>query len=115
MGPTALAWPSFDVVERTIAWLHGFCRRRIRWERCDGIHEAFLGLAVPAGLRACPALATALASLPIPDRLATAANSIVRTGAVDDAARERKGLPQDVFGLRAKSRTAPLIGLAQGI
>uniref|UniRef100_A0AAU3ID67 Uncharacterized protein n=1 Tax=Streptomyces sp. NBC_01393 TaxID=2903851 RepID=A0AAU3ID67_9ACTN len=67
------------------------------------------------------ALATALAALPIPDRLATAAptaNSIVRTGAVDeadDAARERKGPPQDVFGLRAKSRTVPLIGLAQGI
>ncbi|WP_420834109.1 IS5 family transposase [Streptomyces yunnanensis] len=33
------------VVERTIAWLHGFRRLRIRWERRDGIHEAFLGLA----------------------------------------------------------------------
>ncbi|MEV8248663.1 IS5 family transposase [Streptomyces rochei] len=34
------------VVERTIAWLHGFRRLRIRWERRDDLHEAFLGLAV---------------------------------------------------------------------
>ncbi|GAX49528.1 DDE transposase [Streptomyces olivochromogenes] len=34
------------VVERTIAWLHGFRRLRIRWDRRDDIHEAFLGLAV---------------------------------------------------------------------
>ncbi|NMI63072.1 transposase [Streptomyces sp. RLA2-12] len=34
------------VVEWTIAWLHGFRRLRIRWERRDDIHEAFLGLAV---------------------------------------------------------------------
>ncbi|MET9356057.1 transposase [Streptomyces sp. NPDC006617] len=34
------------VVERTIAWLHGIRRLRIRWERRDDIHEAFLGLAV---------------------------------------------------------------------
>ena len=34
------------VVERTIAWLHGFRRLRIRRERRDDIHEAFLGLAV---------------------------------------------------------------------
>ncbi|WP_158013111.1 transposase, partial [Streptomyces sp. Root369] len=34
------------VVERTISWLHGFRRLRIRWERRDAIHEAFLGLAV---------------------------------------------------------------------
>ncbi|WP_435810678.1 IS5 family transposase [Streptomyces mirabilis] len=33
-------------VERTISWLHGFRRLRIRWERRDDIHEAFLGLAV---------------------------------------------------------------------
>ena len=33
------------VGERTIAWLHGFRRLRIRWERRDDIHEAFLGLA----------------------------------------------------------------------
>nr|WP_237281920.1 IS5 family transposase [Streptomyces griseochromogenes] len=33
------------VVERTIAWQHGFRRLRIRWERRDNIHEAFLGLA----------------------------------------------------------------------
>lgn len=33
-------------VERTIAWLHDFRRVRIRWERRDDIHEAFLGLAV---------------------------------------------------------------------
>ncbi|MFF8848352.1 transposase, partial [Streptomyces sp. NPDC015127] len=33
------------VVERTIAWLHDFRRLRIRWERRDDIHEAFLGLA----------------------------------------------------------------------
>ncbi len=34
------------VVERTISWLHGFRRLRIRGERRDDIHEAFLGLAV---------------------------------------------------------------------
>ncbi|WSS89426.1 IS5 family transposase [Streptomyces sp. NBC_01176] len=34
------------VVERTIAWLHGFRRLRIRWERRDDIQDAFLGLAV---------------------------------------------------------------------
>ncbi|CAL9665157.1 IS5 family transposase [Streptomyces sp. enrichment culture] len=34
------------VVERTISWLHGFRRLRIRWERRDDIHEAFLGLTV---------------------------------------------------------------------
>ncbi|MFE2316051.1 IS5 family transposase [Streptomyces sp. NPDC059441] len=34
------------VVERTISWLRGFRRLRIRWERRDDIHEAFLGLAV---------------------------------------------------------------------
>ncbi|WP_455433060.1 IS5 family transposase [Streptomyces vietnamensis] len=33
------------VVERTIAWLHGFRRLRVRWERRYDIHEAFLGLA----------------------------------------------------------------------
>ncbi|OWA00305.1 transposase [Streptomyces sp. CS113] len=33
------------VVERTIAWLHGFRRLRIRWERRDDIHDAFLGIA----------------------------------------------------------------------
>ncbi|MEV5150167.1 IS5 family transposase [Streptomyces sp. NPDC052727] len=33
------------VVERTISWLHGVRRLRIRWERRDDIHEAFLGLA----------------------------------------------------------------------
>lgn len=31
------------VVERTIAWLHGFRRLRIRWERRGDTHEAFLG------------------------------------------------------------------------
>ncbi|MFD9099391.1 transposase, partial [Streptomyces collinus] len=33
------------VVERTIAWLHGFRQLRIRWERRDDIHEASLSLA----------------------------------------------------------------------
>ncbi|MGW6884522.1 transposase [Streptomyces goshikiensis] len=32
------------VVERTIAWFHGFRRLRTRWERREDIHEAFLGL-----------------------------------------------------------------------
>jgi transposase len=34
------------VVERTISWLHGFRRLRIRWELRDDTHEAFIGLAV---------------------------------------------------------------------
>ena len=33
------------VVERTISWLHHFRRLRIRWERRDDIHQAFLTLA----------------------------------------------------------------------
>jgi hypothetical protein len=33
------------VIERTIAWYHGMKRLRIRWERRDDIHEAFLNLA----------------------------------------------------------------------
>ena len=33
------------VVERSFAWLHGFRRLRIRWERRADIHEAFLTLA----------------------------------------------------------------------
>lgn len=33
------------VVERAFAWLHGFRRLRIRWERRPDIHEAFLKLA----------------------------------------------------------------------
>jgi transposase len=41
-GLGTLRW----VVERTISCLHGFRRLRIRWERRDDIHEAFLGLAV---------------------------------------------------------------------
>ncbi|MFI8221411.1 transposase [Streptomyces sp. NPDC085932] len=41
------------VVERTISWLHGFRRLRIRWERRDDIHEALLGLAVHL-LTQCP-------------------------------------------------------------
>lgn len=31
--------------ERTFAWLHGFRRLRIRWERRADLHEAFLELA----------------------------------------------------------------------
>ena len=33
------------VVERTISWLHQFRRLRIRFEKRDDIHEAFLSLA----------------------------------------------------------------------
>ena len=32
------------VVERTIAWLHQYRRLRIRCERRDDIHEAFLAI-----------------------------------------------------------------------
>ena len=32
------------VVERTIAWLHQYRRLRIRYERRDHIHEAFLAI-----------------------------------------------------------------------
>jgi hypothetical protein len=34
-----------EQVERTIAWYHGMKRLRIRWERRDNMHEAFLNLA----------------------------------------------------------------------
>ncbi len=33
------------VVERTISWLHGFRRLRVRYERRDDMHEAFMSLA----------------------------------------------------------------------
>ena len=33
------------VVERTLSWLHGFRRLRLRWERRADIHQAFLLLA----------------------------------------------------------------------
>ncbi len=32
------------VVERTIAWLHQFRRLRIRYERRDDIHQAFMAI-----------------------------------------------------------------------
>jgi len=32
------------VVERTFAWLHGFRRLRIRYERLAELHEAFMRL-----------------------------------------------------------------------
>jgi transposase len=32
------------VVERTIAWLHQYRRLRVRYERRDDIHEAFLAI-----------------------------------------------------------------------
>ena len=32
-------------VERTISWLHGFRRLRVRYERRDDIHEAFMSVA----------------------------------------------------------------------
>jgi transposase len=32
------------VVERTIAWLHWYRKLRVRWERLDIMHEAFLKL-----------------------------------------------------------------------
>jgi transposase len=32
------------VVERSIAWLHQFRRLKIRYERLDSLHEAFLTL-----------------------------------------------------------------------
>jgi transposase len=49
-----IAWPKSGngsglgttrwVVERTIAWLHHYRRLRIRYERRDDIHEAFLAI-----------------------------------------------------------------------
>ena len=49
-----IAWPKSPhgsglgkkrwVVERTIAWLHQYRRLRIRYERRDDIHEAFLAI-----------------------------------------------------------------------
>jgi transposase len=49
-----IAWPKSEhgsglgkdrwVVERTIAWLHQYRRLRVRYERRDDIHEAFLAI-----------------------------------------------------------------------
>ena len=33
------------VVERTVSWLHQYRRLRVRYERRDDIHEAFLDIA----------------------------------------------------------------------
>lgn len=41
---SGLDWSRW-VIERSIAWLHGFRRLRIRWERRADIREAFLKLA----------------------------------------------------------------------
>lgn len=51
---TKVAWPASEhgsclgtkrwVVERTISWLHQYRRLRIRYERRDDIHEAFLAI-----------------------------------------------------------------------
>jgi transposase len=51
---TKIAWPKSGhgsglgtkrwVVERTISWLHQYRRLRIRYERRDDIHEAFLAI-----------------------------------------------------------------------
>jgi hypothetical protein len=41
----AAAWAPTDGGERTFAWLHGFRRLRVRWERQADIHGAFLKLA----------------------------------------------------------------------
>ncbi|MFD6825018.1 ANTAR domain-containing protein [Streptomyces sp. NPDC060085] len=61
-----------------------------------------------AGLRVYASLGEALASLP-----AAAAPPSSSTGA--GPASELENLRREVFGLRAKSRTAPVIGAAQGI
>jgi len=39
-GLGVLRWP----VERTISWLHHFKRLRVRYDRRDDIHEAFMDL-----------------------------------------------------------------------
>ena len=49
-----VAWPNSEhgsglgterwVVERTIAWLHQYRRLRVRYERRDDIHEAFIAI-----------------------------------------------------------------------
>ncbi|TWF92230.1 hypothetical protein FHX80_12550 [Streptomyces brevispora] len=47
-GPAARLWPGrLPRGRRTHqTWFHGFRCLRIRWERRDDNHEAFLGLAV---------------------------------------------------------------------
>ncbi|PKT73385.1 hypothetical protein CW362_08510 [Streptomyces populi] len=80
-------------------------------------------LSPPAGLRVFPTLATALASLSALDRPATAVPAgdggvlpdRTGTGEADAPAGEREELRREVLGLRARNRTAPLIGTAQGI
>ncbi|QYA98884.1 IS5 family transposase [Streptomyces anulatus] len=58
-------------VERSFAWLHGFKRLRIRWERRADIHEAFFTLAC------CLITHRQIGSLrrPMPDREANPATS----------------------------------------
>ena len=42
-APTVPGWAAtVHVVERTIAWLHQYRRLRVRYERREDIHEAFL-------------------------------------------------------------------------
>ncbi|SOD67468.1 Transposase DDE domain-containing protein [Streptomyces sp. 1222.2] len=91
-----------DVVERTIDWLHGFRRLRIRWERRDDIHEALLGLAACLIThrhvqRLCQDLR---AALPRPDETLSAApraGSLARHRRVSNFAGQR-ALPRGFKG-----------------
>ncbi|MEU8951808.1 ANTAR domain-containing protein [Streptomyces sp. NPDC048489] len=83
------------------------------------VRELF-SYAPPTGLRVFPTLAAALGSLPpshdaspsTPE--ASTANESAEERAASDG-RKREELQQEVFGLRAKSRTASVISMAMGI
>ncbi|MGW1065220.1 ANTAR domain-containing protein [Streptomyces aureus] len=78
------------------------------------IRELLL-LSPPAGLRSFPTLAAALASLPTTDESPDGAAAGPLAREPQDALSGRTALRQEVFGLRAKNRTGPIIGVAQGI
>ena len=102
------------VVERTIAWLHQYRRLRIRYERRDDIHEAFLAIG-------CSLICLKLlhpenvilkgarsGNAPVARRPTSASAEALRAKPVAFSTQERRALPRRPSGA---TKTMPLIGL----
>ncbi len=83
------------VIERTFAWLHGFRRLRIRWERRADIHQAFLKLACCLIThRQLTALSQSLGQFRFSTPLSPAATAVVSTQPAPESSHEQyRALP----------------------